>query len=508
MSTPRSSLPKTWSSLDFGLYAFLAVNPLALGLRTFSLAPLVGGNLLLAVVLAGIVMVLGAVVFGSLAASRPWSGGDYAWQTRLLGMRVGAVFALTSWWLVVALLAPVYGNVIRFQVLDPLLMHAGWSGLASWFHGREGVFVASLIAICLATAFVGLGMRRAAIAQRVVVVIGSLALVVVLALLLTGSPGKLAARFDEESADVYGASPLASSQIVEVGHLDASVSEVAPADTFALVPLVLLFGLWIGWAGPIAGEIRARRPETVRLALVRAAAVSMVTSVLLLVAIGRGSTWEFWNEANNLYWGTLYGTTAATPLATWPSPVVLAAWLTDSTVVQLALIAGMAAWVLAWTTTLFLGATRVLVAAASDGILPRSIARPTGDSVPLVALALLVVPACALAAVDAYWDAFARWSAVAVVPLGLTTLASGVAAVVAFRRSQRALAAVSALFTAIVALVIGTWALDPVYGLRSFGSAALLAGLYASVAILYAVRLRHSAAASTVTTSAGDQAGP
>jgi amino acid transporter len=494
---PQASLPKTWSSLDFGLYAFLAVSPLALGLWTYSLAPLVGGNLLVAAVLAGIVVVLGAVVFGSLAASRPWTGGDYAWQTRLLGTRLGVILALTSWWLVVALLAPVYGNVIRFQVLDPLLMHAGWSGIASWFHGREGVFAASLIAICIATAFVGLGMRRAAIAQRVLVVIGSAALVVVLALLLTGGPTKLGERFDEESADVYGASPLASAQIVEVGHFDADVTEVDPGETFRLVPLLLLFSLWIGWAGPLAGEIRSRRPASVRLALVRAAAVSMVTSLLLLVAIGRGSTWEFWNEANNLYWGTLYGTTAATPLATWPSPVVFAAWLSDSTFVQIAVIAGMAAWVIGWTATLFLAATRVLVAAASDGILPHAIARTTGDSVPLAALAVLVVPACALAAVDAYWDAFAGWSGVAVVPLGLTTLASGATALVVFRRTERALAAVSAVFTLIVAFVIGAWVVDPVYGLRSFGAAVLLAVLYALVAALYAVRRRHSVATDT-----------
>jgi amino acid transporter len=496
-SQPRSALPRTWSSLDFGLYAFLAVSPFALGLWTFSLAPLVGGNLLVAVALAGLVVLLGAVVFGSLAASRPWTGGDYAWQTRLLGTRVGAVVALTAWWLVVALLAPVYGNVLRFQVLDPLFMHAGWGGAASWLHDREGVFAASLIAICIATAFVGLGMRRAAVAQRVLVVVGSAALVVVLALLVTGSPGKLGARFDEEAADVYGASPLASAQIVEVGYFDADASELEAAATVRLVPLVLLFGLWIGWAGPLAGEIRSRAPGAPRLALVRAAAVSMVASLLLLVALGRGTTWEFWNEANNLYWGTLYATTAATPLATWPSPVVLAAWLTESTILQFAVIAGMAAWVVGWAATLFLAATRVLLAAADDGLLPRRIARTSGDSVPLPALALLVLPACVLAAVDAYWASFAEWSAVAVVPLGVTTLASGLAAAVAFRRTQLALAVGAALFTLVVAVVVGAWVLDPVYGLRALGPLAFLVALYAVGAALYAARKRHSAAVGT-----------
>jgi len=166
VAEPRPSLAKTWSPLDLGLHAFLVVNPLALGLWTFSLAPLVGGNLFIAVALAGIIVVLGAVVLGSLATRWPWTGGDYAWQTRLLDARFGAVLALTSWWLVVALLAPVYGNVALVQVIDPLLTYAEWNGLASWFRGRDGIFTSSLLAITIATAFAGLGMRRAAIAQR------------------------------------------------------------------------------------------------------------------------------------------------------------------------------------------------------------------------------------------------------------------------------------------------------------------------------------------------------
>jgi len=489
-SRPPAALPKTWSPLDFGLHAFLVVNPFALGLWIFSLAPLVGGNLFLAVVLAGVVILLGAVVYGALAARWPWTGGDYAWQTRLLGARFGAVVALTSWWLVVALLAPVYGNVIVVQALDPLLMHAGWDGVASWFHSREGTFAASLMAVGVAAAFVGLGMRRAAIAQRVLVVMGSAALVVVLALLVTGDLAAVSKEFDAKAANVYGASPLASAQIVEIGGFDAKVTEVEPGGTFRLVPLLLLFGLWIGWAGPLIGEVRARKPASVSLALVRVAAVSTVASLFFLVAIGRGSTWEFWNEANNLYWGTLHGTTAATPLSAWPSPVVLAAWLTDSTLVQIAIIAGMAAWVLGWTATLFLSATRVLLAAASDRVLPNAVSRTTGDSVPLVALGLLVIPACALAAVDAYWDAFAEWSAVAVIALAVTTAGSGAAAVAGFRREHRSLAAISALFVLLVVLTIGVWVLDPVYGMRTFGALAFLAALYGISAGVYAVSRR------------------
>jgi len=476
---PRQSLPKSWSPLDFGLHTFLVVNPLALGLWVFSLAPLVGGNLFVAVPLAGVVMVLGAAVYGALAARWPWTGGDYAWQTRLLDHRVGAALALTSWWLVVAALAPVYGNVILVQVLDPLLAHAGWDGLASWFRGRDGAFAASLLAITVATVFVGLGMRRAAIAQRIVVAIGSATLVAVLALLVTASPGDFRPAFDAHAAEVYGAGQITYGQTLYLGSLDARITDVAPVETLRLVPLVLLFALWVGWATPLVGEVRARHPQSVGRALVRAAAASTVLSLVLFVAIARALNWEFWNEANNLYWGTVYQTTATTLLPTWPNPVVFAAWLSDSTYVQIALIVGMAAWVLGWTATLFLAATRVLLAAAADGVLPQSVTRMTGDSVPTAALALLVVPACALATLDAYWETFAGWTLAAVVALALTTAGSGVAAIVASRRDSRPLAAISGVFVSFVALVIGIWVADPVYGIRAPGPVIFLAALYA-----------------------------
>jgi amino acid transporter len=487
MSTTPGSLRRSWSALDFGLHAFLVVNPLVLGLWMFSLAPVVGGNLFLAVVLAGPVVVLGAVVFGTLATRWPLTGGDYAWQTRFLDPRVGAVLALASWWFAVATLAPLYGNLLGVEVLGPLLTEAGWDGLASWFRAPDGRFAESLIAISLATAFVGLGMRRAALAQRALVAVGSLAFLAVLALFFTSTPNEFRGAFDEQSAEIYGTGRIASSQIVQIGTLDARVTEIQPADTFTLGALVLLFALWIGWAGPLAGEVHERKAGSTRLALVRAAVVSTIASCVLLVAIGWGMTWDLWNEANNLYWGTIYGTTLGTPLPAWPDPIVFAGWLMDSTVARIALIAGMAAWVVGFAATLFLAATRVLVAASRDGVLPPSVGRTKGDSVPPVALALLVVPACGLAALDAYWDSFAGWTAAAVVALGVTTIASGVAAFTAFRRDERPLAMVSAVFVLLVVLVVGIWIADPVFGLRTVEALVFLGTLYALAGVVYAV---------------------
>ena len=440
-------------------------------------------------------MVLGAVVYGSLAARWPWTGGDYAWQTRILDARLGAVLALTSWWLVVAATAPVFGNLVLVQVVDPLLTEAGWDGLASWFRERDGIFACSLIAIAVATAFVGLGMRRAAWVQRALVAIGGASFLTVVVLLLTANPAEFARSFDEQSAEIYGTGQIASSQIVQIENIDPEVTELEPASTVRLVPLLLLFALWIGWAGPLVGEVRAKTRDACRLALVRVAMISTLVALVFLVAIGRGQTWELWNEANDLYWRTIYGTAATTPLPAWPNPVVFATWVTDSTAIRILVMAGMAAWVVGLAATLFLAATRVLLAAASDGVLPRFVARTTGDSVPTAALALLVLPACAFSALGAYSDSFTSWASVAVVALAVTTLGTAFAAANAFRREDRKLAVVAVLFFLVVTIAVGAWIADPVYGIRTVGSLLFLVSLYSIAGLVLVIGRRRGSGA-------------
>jgi amino acid transporter len=491
MTYGPSGLRQSWSPLDFGLHSFLVVNPFALGLWIFSFAPLVGGNLFVAALLGAGVMLLGAIVFGALVETRPWTGGDYSWQTRLLDRRIGAVLTLASWWLAVALLAPVYGNLFLVEVIDPLLATLDWDDLASWFQGGDGAFVASLIAISVATAFVGLGMRRAAIAQRMLVAVGVVALVAFLGLLLTHSPNEFSRAFNEQSAQTYGTGRIASTQILETGTFDARVGELEPGRSLGLVPLVLLFALWIGWAGPLAGEVRGWKPQLGRAVLIRTVVVWTMTCLLFFIAIGRGMTWDLWNEANNLYWGTIYGTTAPTPLPGWPNPVLFAAWLMDSTALRVLLVCGMAAWVVGFAATLFLAATRALVAAGCDRVLPGWVARTYGDGVPVAALAVLVVPACGLAALAAYWDAFSSWTAAAVVALALTSVGSAIATARAFRRESLRLAVVALLFGILVAVVAGAWIADPLYGVRTVGSLGLFVALYAlATATLLSTRAR------------------
>ncbi|MGI8885974.1 MAG: hypothetical protein ACR2G9_03575, partial [Gaiellaceae bacterium] len=72
---------------------------------------------------------------------------------------------------------------------------------------------------------------------------------------------------------------------------------------------------------------------------------------------------------------------------------------------------------------------------------------------------------------------------------------------------QPRLAVVSAVFVALVALVVAVWLLDPVYGMRTVGAVAFLVLLYAITAALYAISRRRKRDSLTSTPGALDDGG-
>ena len=65
--------------------------------------------------------------------------------------------------------------------------------------------------------------------------------------------------FNREARETFSTGGITTTQIREAGRLDAQLAEVDTGDSFRLVPTILLFALWIGWATPLAGEVRRRQ---------------------------------------------------------------------------------------------------------------------------------------------------------------------------------------------------------------------------------------------------------
>src|SRR2546428_14079507 len=93
-----TGLVKAWSTFDAFLYAFWSVNLVTLGLYGMSFVYAIpDGQLLLAVLLTGVPLTFLVMTYAQPVSAMARPGGDYAWQSRILGGGGGLVLALTRW---------------------------------------------------------------------------------------------------------------------------------------------------------------------------------------------------------------------------------------------------------------------------------------------------------------------------------------------------------------------------------------------------------------------------
>src|SRR5438309_262482 len=129
-----TGLVKAWSTFDAFLYAFWSVNLVTLGLYGMSFVYTIpDGQLLGAVLLTGVLVTFLVLTYAQLVSVMPRAGGDYAWQSRILGGGVGFVLAITGWWFTLWLWTPIYANILIVQFFAPLAYTLGWTSVATFF---------------------------------------------------------------------------------------------------------------------------------------------------------------------------------------------------------------------------------------------------------------------------------------------------------------------------------------------------------------------------------------
>ena len=90
-----TGLVKAWSTFDAFLYSFWSVNLITLGLYGMSFVYTVpDGQLLAGILIFGVLVTFLVVTYAGLVSVMPRTGGDYAWQSRILGGGVGFVLAI------------------------------------------------------------------------------------------------------------------------------------------------------------------------------------------------------------------------------------------------------------------------------------------------------------------------------------------------------------------------------------------------------------------------------
>src|ERR1700681_178578 len=213
-----TGLVKCWSTFDAFIYSFWSINLITLGLYGMSYVYTVpDGQLVGGILLFGVLVTFLVITYAMLVSVMPRTGGDYAWQSRVLGGGVGFVLSITGWWFTLFLWAPIYANILNVQFLLPLAYTLGWSGVATFFTSQTGVFVSCLLVLAFVSVVVTVGMETYARIQKVCFWIGVVGLVVVCGLLLFASQSDFQAAFNREATTLFGAKAGAYQATIDAG---------------------------------------------------------------------------------------------------------------------------------------------------------------------------------------------------------------------------------------------------------------------------------------------------
>src|SRR5438094_9483138 len=103
-----TGLVKAWSTFDAFIYSFWSINLITLGLYGMSYVYTVpDGQLLAGILLFGLLVTFLVITYAMLVSVMRRTGGDYAWQSGVLGGGLGFVLSITGWWPAPVLWAPI-----------------------------------------------------------------------------------------------------------------------------------------------------------------------------------------------------------------------------------------------------------------------------------------------------------------------------------------------------------------------------------------------------------------
>src|SRR6266705_6282151 len=429
-----TGLVRGWSVRDSMIYACLATNFVTLGIYEFTFAgpAFPKGQQITSIVISVIWVSFLVIAYAGLIVTIPRAGGDYVWQTRILGSGLGFVMAATGWWFILSRWAPIYGNILSLHLFEPLWATLKWTwpaGGAAWFGTNNGIFVVTLITIALAGVLVSIGMGGYAKIQRWCFIGGMIGFLVVVMLLLFNSHASFVSSFNLEAHKLFGvnnAYAATNAAAAKAGYTTSPLGFGPLGPTMLLVPALMFFLLWPNWGTTLYGEVRGASDFKREFAgMVFVLWDTVAFTIIFLLVMAKTVGWGFYQNLNSL------GYNATPQFGIWPYPFMFAGWLVHNTAFQVALILVLSLWFFGWVGTLFLSSTRVIFAAAFDRVLPDRAAEVSEKrKVPFYSLVLMLLPAVGLAAVYAYSTTFRTYTLDAVLVIAVTYLFSAIAVVI------------------------------------------------------------------------------
>ena len=435
-----TGLVKGWSKFDAFLYSFMSVNFVTLGLFfAFSVLAFVpAGQVLPALLISGVFVTFLVVTYAGLISVMPRAGGDYVWQSRVLGGGIAFLLAVTGWWFILWYWAPIYGNILNVEVFQPLAAIFELDGITDFLASNNGLFFVCVVTVVLAGYLVSLGMEGYAKVQKVCFYIGMIGAGRDLPRDAVRVEGRVPERLQpgggeplrRERGRVPADDRDGRGQQRRADRARPRVQPVLRRDPAADPVPVLLDPVAELGRHPLRRGPGASDFKRVMSGMMWGLWATIAVAVVFVLLASKFFGWEFFNAANLNYWATVYGFGDAT-MPVWSYPPLLVSFYFHNALISALIILAFGAWFLGWAGTLFLSSTRVIFAAAFDRILPEKVADVSERKhVPVWALVLMLVPALIVSAFYAYTDAFKTWILDATLVIAVTFFGTAIAATV------------------------------------------------------------------------------
>jgi len=516
-----TGLVRSWSVFDAFIYAFFSINLVTLGFYIISQMWFFSGGIIPMLVLSGVIILAEVVVYAALIAVMPRAGGDYVWQSRILGGGVGFVLAVTGWWFILWLWTPLYADMLRHIFFVPLLGILGQQSAAIWFAWQPNAWMLVCVLMCVfVTIVIAMGMKSYATVQKFCFWVGNAGLLICCLFLLFGNNDAFKAGLEANATHLFGAAPGVYAATMAAGQAAGGVTPLMGADIAAIflgMPYLVFFNLWPNWGATLYGEVKGaddfrRNFMGMAWALIATTLLAVVFFLLVNKTIG----WDFLTNANAAYWSYRWDATgkiAAPPLNIWPYPALLAMFLTTNPILQFLVILAMSMWFFGWAGTIFLSSTRVIFAAAFDRLLPEAMASiEPRTRTPIWALVLMVVPGLIVSALYVYnvpiaGTGFASLTLASTLVIAVTYLGSTVAAILLpytkkdlYEASPIAkykiagiplISVAGTIFGLFLLFLLYEWIIDPngLYGIsyKNTASVVFMGVMYLLAVIIYVV---------------------
>jgi amino acid transporter len=508
-----TGLVKGWSKFDAFLYSFMSVNFVTLGLFfAFSVLAFVpAGQVLPALLISAVFVTFLVITYAGLISVMPRAGGDYVWQSRVLGGGIAFVLAVTGWWFILWYWAPVYANILNVEVFQPLAAVLKLDGLSTFLATKTGLFTVVVITVVLAGFLVSLGMEGYAKVQKYCFYVGIAVLGAVFLVMLFGSRSGFQSAFNTESTNLFGTTGDTYAKTIAVAHVNnggAIVPNLGFSPFFGksllLVPFLCFWILWPNWGATLYGEVRGASDfKRVMSGMMWGLWGTVAVAAVFVLLASKFFGWQFFNAANLNYWAPIYQFGKST-IPIWPYPPLLASFYFHNTLISALIVLAFGVWFLGWAGTLFLSSTRVIFAAAFDRILPEKVAEVSEKRhVPVWALVLMLVPSIAVGALYAYTSNFATYILDATLVIAITFFGTSIAAIVLpwrkkslYQNSPIAkykvlgipLITFSGIFTAaFLGFNLWEWFKNDLYAVNNKDSLVFMGAMYALALVVYVV---------------------